>query len=101
MRAPFETAYGVPLTFMPFILRGMVIAARTQPRVNSRWVAGGAETLAALNIGVAVSTDDGLQVPIVHHAEEWSLVGLARALHRISRRPAPIGSHSRTFRAAR
>jgi pyruvate/2-oxoglutarate dehydrogenase complex dihydrolipoamide acyltransferase (E2) component len=32
---------------------------------------------------VAVSTDAGLQVPVVHHAEDWSLVGLARALHRI------------------
>jgi 2-oxoisovalerate dehydrogenase E2 component (dihydrolipoyl transacylase) len=83
MRAAFETEHDVPLTYMPFILRGMVIAARTHPRVNSRWTAEGAEMLSALNIGVAVSTDEGLQVPIVHHAEDWSLVGLARALHRI------------------
>ena len=83
MRAAFEAGYGVPLTYMPFILRGMVIAARAQPRVNSRWAAEGPEVVSALNIGVAVSTDAGLQVPVVHHAEDWSLVGLARALHRI------------------
>ncbi|MGI8855284.1 MAG: 2-oxo acid dehydrogenase subunit E2 [Thermomicrobiales bacterium] len=83
MRAAFEAEYGVPLTYMPFILRGMVIAARTQPRVNSRWTAEGPEIVSALNIGVAVSTDAGLQVPVIHHAEDWSLVGLARALHRI------------------
>jgi len=83
VRAAFEAEYGVPLTYMPFILRGMVIAARKHPRVNSRWTADGPEMLPALNLGVAVSTDDGLQVPVVHHAEDVSLVGLARALHRI------------------
>jgi pyruvate/2-oxoglutarate dehydrogenase complex dihydrolipoamide acyltransferase (E2) component len=83
MRAAFEADHGVPLTYMPFILRGMVIAARAHPRVNRRWTAARPETLPALHLGVAVSTDDGLQVPVVHHAEDLSLVGLARALHRV------------------
>lgn len=83
MRATFEAEYGVPLTYMPFILRGMVIAAHARSRVNSRWTAAGPELLPALNIGVAVSTEAGLQVPIVRHAEDLSLVGLARALDRI------------------
>jgi 2-oxoisovalerate dehydrogenase E2 component (dihydrolipoyl transacylase) len=91
MRAAFEAGEGVPLTYMPFILRGMVIAARRQPRVNSRWTPEGPEILSALNIGVAVSTDEGLQVPVIHHAEDWSLIGLARALHRII--PAARGGH--------
>jgi 2-oxoisovalerate dehydrogenase E2 component (dihydrolipoyl transacylase) len=82
-RAAFEAEQGVPLTFMPFILRGMVLAARQAPRVNSRWTAAGPEIVPALNLGVAVSTDDGLQVPVVHHAEDMSIAGLARALHRI------------------
>ena len=83
MRAAFEAEHSVPLTYMPFILRGMVIAARQHPRVNSRWAAEGPDVLPALNLGVAVSTDDGLQVPVVHHAEDLSLIGLAKALHRV------------------
>jgi len=83
MRTAFEAEYLVPLTYMPFILRGMVIAARAHPCVNSRWTDDGPYILPALNLGVAVSTDDGLQVPVVHHAEDLSLVGLARALHRV------------------
>jgi 2-oxoisovalerate dehydrogenase E2 component (dihydrolipoyl transacylase) len=83
MRARFEAEQGVPLTFMPFILRGMVLAARQAPRVNSRWTAAGPEIVPALNLGVAVSTDDGLQVPVVHHAEDLSVAGLTRVLHRI------------------
>ncbi len=83
MRAAFEMEHGIPLTYMPFILRGMVIAAREHPRVNSRWTTDGPHVLPALNLGVAVSTDDGLQAPIIHHAEDLSLVGLARALHRV------------------
>jgi pyruvate/2-oxoglutarate dehydrogenase complex dihydrolipoamide acyltransferase (E2) component len=68
---------------MPFIVRGMVIAARKHPRVNSRWTAEGPQIVPALNLGVAVSTDDGLQVPVIHHVEDLSLVGLAKALHRV------------------
>lgn len=83
MRAAFAAEYGVPLTFMPFILRAMVVAARSAPRVNSRWTAEGSEIISALNLGVAVSTGEGLQVPVVPHAEDLSLVGLARGLHRI------------------
>lgn len=83
LRTAFEVEHGVPLTYMPFILRSMVIAARTHPRINGRWTAEGPEELPALNFGVAVSTDDGLHVPIVHHAEDLSLVGLAKALHRV------------------
>lgn len=83
MRAAFAAAHGVPLTFMPFILRGMAIALHQHPAINSRWTPEGPERLPTLNIGVAVSTDAGLQVPVVHHAGDLSLVGLARALHRV------------------
>jgi len=83
MREAFGVEQGVPLTYMPFILRGMVLAARQAPRINSRWTDMGPEIVPALNLGVAVSTDDGLQVPVVHHAEDLSIAGLARALHRI------------------
>lgn len=83
IRVAFAAEHGVPLTFMPFILRGMVQAARQAPRVNSRWTERGPEIVPALNIGVAVSTDAGLLVPVVPHAEDWSLIGLAKALHRV------------------
>jgi pyruvate/2-oxoglutarate dehydrogenase complex dihydrolipoamide acyltransferase (E2) component len=83
LRPAFEAEHSVPLTFMPFIMRGMVIAARKHPRVNSRWTAEGREIVSALNLGVAVTTDDGLQVPVIHDAQDWSLVGLAKALHRV------------------
>ena len=82
-RAAFAAEHGVPLTFMPYILRGMVQAARAAPRVNSRWTETGPEIVPALNIGVAVSTDAGLLVPVVPHAEDWSFVGLAKVLHRV------------------
>jgi 2-oxoisovalerate dehydrogenase E2 component (dihydrolipoyl transacylase) len=32
-----------------------------------------------INIGIAVGLDDGLLVPVIHRADERSLVGLARA----------------------
>ncbi len=83
IRAAFAAEHGVPLTFMPFILRGMVLAARRAPRVNSRWTERGPEIVSALTIGVAVSTDAGLLVPVVPHAEDWSLVGMAKVLHRV------------------
>jgi len=77
---------GAPkLTYLPFICAAAVQALREYPIVNAQIVssAGGAEDAyvlkADINLGVAVDTDEGLIVPVMKHADELSLLGLARA----------------------
>ena len=48
-------------------------ALRLHPRVNASWRDGAIVAGAAINIGIAVATDDGLVVPVVRAADTLSL----------------------------
>jgi pyruvate dehydrogenase E2 component (dihydrolipoamide acetyltransferase) len=50
---------------------------RTHPRMNSSWKESGLVVHDDVNVGLAVATDDGLVVPVVHRASLLSLVEIA------------------------
>jgi pyruvate dehydrogenase E2 component (dihydrolipoamide acetyltransferase) len=54
-------------------------ALQEHPRVNATWRDGSVVHLDAINVGIAVSTDDALIVPVVHGAERLELIGVAQA----------------------
>ncbi len=77
---------GVSLTYLPFLVAALTRALREYPTMNAS-VEG--ETLIikkAVNVGVAVDTERGLLVPVIHNANEKSLLGLARALQDLADR---------------
>ena len=76
---------GTKLTFLPFITKAVVAAMRKFPGLNAN-MDEGTQTLyvkKARNIGIAVSTDDGLTVPVVHDAAGKSLRELAQEIARL------------------
>lgn len=85
-RQRFREAEGFELSFMPFILQVLVQALREQPELNAAWDDGRIIRRKAINVGIAVSVDDGLIVPVIHNADEKSLVGLARSVHDLATR---------------
>jgi 2-oxoisovalerate dehydrogenase E2 component (dihydrolipoyl transacylase) len=79
-------AGGSRLTMLPFLARAMVIACGEQPRLNAHFD-GPTRTLSlfdAVHIGIATQTDDGLMVPVVHHAESRGVWDLADEIGRVS-----------------
>jgi 2-oxoisovalerate dehydrogenase E2 component (dihydrolipoyl transacylase) len=77
---------GSRLTLLPFLVRAIVLACDDQPRLNAHFDAA-AETLTlhdAVHVGIATQTDDGLVVPVVHHAERRGLWDLAAEIARVS-----------------
>lgn len=82
----FHSREGFELTFMPFVLQVLVQALREHPELNAAWDNGNIVRRKALNIGVAVSLDDGLIVPVIKNADEKSLVGLARSVRDLATR---------------
>jgi pyruvate dehydrogenase E2 component (dihydrolipoamide acetyltransferase) len=52
-------------------------ALRRHPRVNSSWHDGSIVTAAAINVGIAVATEDGLVVPVVHDADTLDLAAIS------------------------
>ncbi|MGH9591648.1 MAG: dihydrolipoamide acetyltransferase family protein, partial [Bryobacteraceae bacterium] len=85
-KAEFESAYGVKLTFMPFFMRAAVEALRAFPTVNSSVDGTNIVLHRDINLGIAVSLDNGLIVPVVRNAEEKNFLGLQRSVNDLAER---------------
>jgi len=77
---------GVKLTFMPFIVKAAVDALRAVPVVNASVDGENIVYKRDINIGVAVALDWGLIVPVIKHADEKNVLGLARAINDLADR---------------
>jgi 2-oxoisovalerate dehydrogenase E2 component (dihydrolipoyl transacylase) len=74
------------LTLLPFLMRAMVLAVATQPRLNAQFddAAGIIHQHAGVHIGVATQTPTGLLVPVVRHAESLDLWDCAAEVARLA-----------------
>ncbi len=75
-RALRQGADGV--TYTDLLVAVVAEALRLHPRVNARWENGTVVTNDAANIGIAVATESGLVVPVIHGAEDLSLRGITK-----------------------
>ncbi len=82
----FRRAEHVDLTYLPFFLKAVVEALKEHPRLNSSWTDDGMLLREEINLGVAVATDEGLLVPVIHNADRLSIAGLAHELTALSAR---------------
>jgi 2-oxoisovalerate dehydrogenase E2 component (dihydrolipoyl transacylase) len=76
------------LTYLPFIVTALVRVLREFPQCNAHY--DGARQLivrhAAVHVGIATQTPDGLKVPVVRDAQSLPLWELAAALRRAAER---------------
>jgi 2-oxoglutarate dehydrogenase E2 component (dihydrolipoamide succinyltransferase) len=81
---------GVKLTFMPFIIKALVAGVKEWPILNSSVWNDQIVYKKDINVGIAVALKQergfGLLVPVIRHADELSLVGLARAANDLAER---------------
>ena len=77
---------GVNLTYLAFIAKATADNLRKHPVLNS--AVSGESTLFRrdINLGIAVALDWGLIVPVIKHADELSLLGIARAINDLGER---------------
>ena len=77
---------GVSLTYLAFITKVVADKLRAHPVLNA--AVSGDSTLYRrdINIGIAVALDWGLIVPVIRHADELSLLGVARAINDLGER---------------
>ncbi len=76
----FQAKHKVGLGFMSFFVKAVVEALKAFPSVNAR--VDGKEIVHHhyYNIGVAVSTERGLMVPVVRDADQLSFAGIEKAI---------------------
>ncbi len=84
--APSAQAAGVKLTFLAYIFRALPAVLRDYPLLNSSLDDERHEIVlkSAIHLGLATNTDEGLTVPIVHHADRLGLFALAREIDRLA-----------------
>jgi pyruvate dehydrogenase E2 component (dihydrolipoamide acetyltransferase) len=66
------------VTYTDLLLKVLAATLQEHPRLNASWHAGAIIHHKEINIGLAVAVDDGLVVPVIHSADEYSVQDLAR-----------------------
>jgi len=77
---------GVKLTYLAFIAKACAEQLRQHPVVNAAVSGDNIIYRRDVNIGIAVALDWGLIVPVLKHADELSLLGIARAINDLGER---------------
>ncbi len=76
----FEKKHGVRLGFMGFFVKACIAALKELPNVNAEIEGGDIIYKNYYDIGVAVSTEKGLVVPVVRDADHLSLAQIETAI---------------------
>jgi 2-oxoglutarate dehydrogenase E2 component (dihydrolipoamide succinyltransferase) len=76
----FKEKHGIGLGFMPFFVKASIEALRAFPNVNARIDGTDIVYHDYYHIGVAVSTERGLMVPVIRHAETLSFAEIEKRI---------------------
>ena len=70
-----EKSGAAKLCYLPFIVKAVIEGLRAHPWMNARMddAKGELDVYRSYHIGVATATEQGLIVPVIHHAERKSL----------------------------
>ena len=77
---------GIKLTYLPFIIKALVLALKKYPYLNASLDDGKQEIVLKkyYNIGIATDTEQGLVVPVLKGAEHKSITQVAEEISKLS-----------------
>jgi pyruvate dehydrogenase E2 component (dihydrolipoamide acetyltransferase) len=85
-KATFEAREGVKLSFLPFFAVAVCEALKQHPVLNSSIEGDQIIYHGAEHLGVAVDTERGLLVPVIHNAGDLNMGGIARKISDLAAR---------------
>ncbi|PAD63578.1 branched-chain alpha-keto acid dehydrogenase subunit E2 [Bacillus siamensis] len=80
MKDSFKQKEGFNLTFFAFFVKAAAQALKEFPQMNSMWAGDKIVQKKEINISIAVATEDSLFVPVIKHADEKTIKGIAREI---------------------
>ena len=86
IREEFKQREGINITYLPFVIKAVAESLKENPLLNSSWGEDSIIMKSRINIGIAIATNAGLVVPVIHDADTLSIAGLARSVENISTR---------------
>ncbi len=80
----FEKLHGIGLGFMSFFAKAVMYAFKTVPQVN--WALDGTTLIKrkSVHLGIAVSTERGLMVPVIRDAQNLSMAQIESEIKRLA-----------------
>ncbi len=85
-KGDFEAREGVKLSFLPFFALAAVEALKVHPKLNAVIDGDQVTYHDAEHVGIAVDTERGLMVPVIHNAGDLNIGGLARKISDLASR---------------
>ncbi len=82
----FQAREGLPLSFVPFVVKASAEALKRNPTFNAHWTENGLLAKRRVNIGIAVAVTDGLIVPVIRDVDGLSISGINKAIADVSER---------------
>jgi 2-oxoglutarate dehydrogenase E2 component (dihydrolipoamide succinyltransferase) len=79
-KEPFQKKHGIGLGFMSFFMKASIEALKAFPTVNARIEGNEIVYQNFYDVGVAVSTERGLMVPVVRDADRLSFAAIEQAI---------------------
>ncbi len=79
----FFNQEGVRLTYFPFFVQAVIKGLQEYDQLNASWHQEHIHQHRDVHVSLAVATDKGLLVPVIHQANRLSLTGLVHAMDSI------------------
>lgn len=81
MKEEFKQKEGFNVTYFAFFVKAVAQALKEYPELNSTWAEDKIIQRKDINLSIAVAKDDQLFVPVIKHADEKSVKGIARDVY--------------------
>ena len=87
----FTRREGHSISYLPFVMKAVCDGIRKFPLINSSWTEDNKIIVKKrINLGVAIATDEGLIVPTVYDADQYTIAGLAKQVSALAQRARAI-----------
>jgi 2-oxoglutarate dehydrogenase E2 component (dihydrolipoamide succinyltransferase) len=80
----FQEVHGIGLGFMSFFARAVVLGMKEYPRINAFLEGNDIVYHSYVNLGIAVSTDRGLSVPVLRNVQDMSFAKIESEIKRLA-----------------
>ncbi|MDE3839517.1 branched-chain alpha-keto acid dehydrogenase subunit E2 [Bacillus methanolicus] len=84
IKEEFKKKEGFNLTYFSFFVKAAAQALKEFPQINSMWAGDKIVQKKDINISIAVARDDALYVPVIKHADEKTIKGIAREISELA-----------------
>ena len=80
----FKKKEGFNLTPFAFFVKAVAQSLKEYPQMNSTWAGDKIIRKKEVNLSIAVATEDALFVPVIKHADEKTIKGIAREISELA-----------------